>query len=247
MFSSVLSKELKNFFSSTIFYGVVSFFFVLQGAFLFVLPDYNILDSGYAELKNFFESCPYVFCVILPALCMGLFSEERRFGTIVELVCSQISVFRIIFTKFIAASIVGTLLIFCSLVYFAVLWQFASPSGNIDTPSILCSYLGLELLMLTMCSISVVGASISKNQIISFLFSATLCLFAYFGLESLKVLFSWTSMANVFMQTSLRYHFVSMSRGVIDSRDLVYFLATISFSLLSSIFLIEKVINKGKI
>jgi len=225
---TLLIKEINSFFSSLTGYIVIIVFLIITGLFLWVFHlDFNILDFGYANIDGLFLLAPFIFLFLIPAITMRLFSDEHKTGTIEVLLTLPLSDFQIIFAKYLAALILVIFSLLPTLVYFITVYQLGLPPGNIDMGGMWGSYLGLLFLGATFVSIGLFSSSITNNQIISFIVAAFLCGFAYIGFE-LIYSFDLFGSFDLFIKTlGINEHYSSMSRGVVDTRDVIYFLSVI--------------------
>jgi len=220
--NALIKKEIQSFFSSPIAYLVIGMFLTLNGLFLFVFPGpYNILDAGFADLNGFFELAPWVFIFLVPAVCMRSFSEEIKMGTLELLLTRPISLRQVVLGKYLGTVLLILLAVVPTLLYLLTIHYLGLPKGNWDLGSTLGSYFGLIFLILSYASIGVFASSLSGNQIVSFMVAAFGCFLFYFGFDALSDLFS----TEIIGQIGLMAHFDSMARGVIDTRDLVYFVS----------------------
>ena len=225
-------KEIRSFLSSLIAYIVIITFLLAIGLFMWIFPDTNVLEQGYANLDPLFFIAPWVFIFLISAITMRSFSDEKRAGTIETLTTSPVSDLNIILGKFFAGVTLVLFSLIPTVVYYFSVKYLAYPSGNIDSGSILGSYIGLLMVGSSFVAIGLFASSLTDNQITAFIISALLCFFFYSALEmlgSLKVLgpldyaVSWLGMY---------YHYQSISRGVLDTRDALYFLSVIVFFVL---------------
>ncbi|MCS6819374.1 MAG: ABC transporter permease subunit [Chitinophagales bacterium] len=230
---AIYSKEIRLFFSGLTGTLALITFFIILGLFLWVFPDTNILDFGYANIDGLFALSPYIFMLLVPAITMRTFSEEKQYGTYEWLVTRPINEFQIIFGKYLAAVTVLAVALVPTLIYFITVFFLALPVGNIDTGGIMGSYIGLFLLGSVFAAIGLFASSVAQNQIIAFLAGAVLCfiMFQAFGyLAKLGVFFG--KYDYIVEQIGIEAHYISMSKGVLDSRDLVYFSSVITAFLL---------------
>ena len=229
---SIYFKELNAFFSSLIGYISIVVFLIATGMFVWVFPDTAILEYGYATLDPLFTIAPWVFMFLIPAICMRSFSEEFSTGTIEMLVTKPLSDERIIFGKYFAAL---TLVLFSLIptgIYYYSVYQLGLPVGNLDSGGIMGAYLGLFFLAASFVSIGLFASTISKNQIVAFVLSIFLCFVFYMAFEFISKLGIFYAGADSFLQwMGINYHYNSISRGVVDTRDLVYFLSLIALFL----------------
>lgn len=227
---SLLKKEINGFLNSLIGYVVIVVFLTTIGLFLWVFPEnqFSILDAGYANLDPLFIITPWVYMFLVPAVTMRLFSEERKSGTMELLLTKPLTELQIVLAKYLAGVILVLFSLIPTLVYFVVVWVLAVPAGNIDTGGMWGSYIGLFFLGAGFVSIGVFSSAISDNQVVAFIISLFLCFFMYIGFDSIAGLMGSGSVATTMEQFGINSHYISMSRGVIDTRDVVYFLSLIA-------------------
>lgn len=227
---AIFCKEIRSFFCSITAYSIIGFFVVAMWLALWVLPNYNIIDDGYASLYRFFSICPYLFSLLIPAITMQSFVDERRFGTLELLFAIQISRLDIFLAKFFAYfSIVFAILLLSTINYF-ILWHLSMPIGSIDTSIVIGSYFGLLLLAVVFINIGMLASLLTSKQVVALLLGAALCIFFYQGFSSLGVIASWSKYSLFISILGLKYHYEELSKGVIDSRNVLYFI-TISYGL----------------
>ncbi|MBR4230045.1 MAG: gliding motility-associated ABC transporter substrate-binding protein GldG [Bacteroidales bacterium] len=232
---TLYSKELKGFFSSLTGYLTIAVFLVLTGLMLWVLKsDFNILDYGFASLDGLFLIGPFLYLFLIPAITMRSLAEERRGGTIEMLMTRRLGDWTIVWAKFLAAWTLVLISLLPTLVaYFSVV-ALGDPVGNIDTGSVAGSYIGLLLLGGAFVAIGLLCSSLSQNQIVSFILAAVLSAAAYLGFESLHNM-GILGGADLFVKRlGMMDHYESISRGVIDSRDVIYFLSVIALFLMAT-------------
>ena len=226
---SILKKEIISYLSSLVAYVTIGVFLVVLGLFLWVVPSSSILDYGYAGLDSLFSTAPYLFLFLIPAITMRSMAEERREGTFELLLTRPLTDWQIILGKYLAGVILVLFALIPTLVYYYSVWALGNPQGNIDTGAVIGSYIGLFLLGACFTAIGLFASSISKNQIIAFTIAAFLCAFFYIGLDLIGQL---QFLQNFSLEDfGINEHYQSVSRGVLDTRDLVYFL------ILSAIFI----------
>lgn len=234
---ALFRKEINSFFSSLTGYIVIVLFLLVNSIFFWAVGN-NVLYNGYANMSIFFENAPYIFLLLVPAVTMRSFAEEKSTGTIESLVTKPISETKIILAKYFAAIVLVIFAILPTLIYYISLYYLGNPVGNIDTGSVIGSYLGLVMLASIYISIGMFASSLTENQIISLLLSILLCFAITEGFSWLGSLFK---VFNLFvMQMGVLPHYVSISRGVIDTRDLVYFLSSNIFFLLCTKMVLQK-------
>ena len=226
---AILKKEINSFFASPIGYLVVAIFLIINGLFLWLFKgEFNILDYGFADVSPFFMLAPWVFLFLIPAITMRSFSDEKKQGTIELLLTKPISNFNIVLGKSLAAFILIIIALIPTLLYVFTVYQLGNPVGNLDMGSTLGSYFGLLFLVAAYTAIGVFASTVSDNQIVAFIIAVFICLFFFIGLDSIAEFTSSTFIE----QLGMNSHFKSMSRGVLDSRDILYFLSVTLFFLL---------------
>jgi ABC-2 type transport system permease protein len=221
----ILRKELRSFLSSLIAYVVMIVFLVATGLFMWVLPDYNVFDMGYANLDTLFAMAPWVFIFLISAITMRSFSEEKKAGTIEVLTTKPLTDMQIISGKYFAGVLLVLFSLLPTLIYMYTVYQLGSPSGNIDMGATWGSYLGLFFLASAFVAIGVFASAITDNQIVSFIVSMFMC-YCFYSLFDLLANFNLLgSYDSIVASLGISAHYQSISRGVIDSRDLLYFIS----------------------
>lgn len=228
----ILSKEFNSFLNSLIAYIVIGVFLSAIGLLMWVFPETSVLDYGYADLYTLFSLGPYVFIFLIPAITMRSFAEERKGGTMELLLTKPLSDWDIILGKYFACFLLVLLALAPTIIYYFSIRALGNPPGNIDTPGVIGSYVGLSLLGGVFCAVGIFASSITPNQIVSFIFSAFLCYLLFAGFESLALLNVWSASTLIIKQLGLLYHYDALGKGLIDSRDLIYFVSVIVFMLL---------------
>jgi ABC-2 type transport system permease protein len=236
----LLKKEFSNFFSSAVGYIMVAIFLTLTGLFLWVFPgQYNILDSGYAQLNGLFSLAPFLYLFLIPAITMRLFAEEKRMGTIELIYTRPIGKLQIVGAKYLAGMLLVVVSLLPTLFYFASVYIMAEPVGNVDTGAFWGSFIGLLFLAAVYVAIGIFTSACTSNQIIAFVFAVTLSFGFYFGFDLISSLILSGTTQTVVSSFGINSHYASMSRGVIDSRDVVYFLSVIFLFLLTTRWIIR--------
>ncbi|MBN2523991.1 MAG: gliding motility-associated ABC transporter permease subunit GldF [Bacteroidales bacterium] len=230
---SLYLKEISGFFSSITGYIVVGVFLIVNGLFLWVFPgNMNVLDAGYASLDTLFFIAPWVFLFLIPAITMRSFAEEKKSGNLDLLLTRPLSELQIVMAKYLAGITVAAIALIPTLVFYVSLVILGNPTGNIDAGGTLGSYLGLFLLAGIYVSIGVFASSLTENTIVAFVLSVALCFFLYEGFNSVGYLSLTGKTGNFILNLGIDAHYKSMQRGVLDSRDLIYFLSVIVLFLL---------------
>lgn len=233
---AILKKEINAFFASPIGYLVIALFLVFNGLFLWIFPgDFNILESGFAEMSSFFVLSPWILLFLVPAVTMRSFSDEKKQGTLELLVTKPLSHLQIVLGKFFGSLILIVLALLPTLLYILTLDQLKLQTSFLDYGSIIGSYFGLLFLIAAYAAIGVFASTLSDNQIVAFISAVFLCFFFYFGFEGIS------TFSNLpIEQLGMEAHYNSMSRGVLDTRDLIYFLSISAFFIVMTQFNIQK-------
>lgn len=233
---ALLLREIKAFFGSPIGYLVIAIFLLLNGLFLWVFEgDFNILDSGFADLSPFFTLAPWILIFLIPAVTMRSFSDEKKQGTIELLFTKPLTMWEIVNGKFLGAFVLIILALLPTVIYVFVLQGLGNPPGNVDIGSTVGSYFGLLFLIAGYTAIGIFTSTLSDNQIVAFILAVFLCFVFYFGFEGLSGFAG--GLGNFVASLGMDYHFKSMSRGVLDTRDIIYF---VSIALLFLSFTVYK-------
>ena len=226
---SLYKKEIKAFFSSIIGYIIIATFLIITGLFVWVFPNfYNVFELGTADLQGLFDLARYLFLFLIPAITMRAFSEEKKTGTIELLFTKPLSDNQIIGAKFLACSTLLVIALLPTLVYVYAIWHLGDPVGNIDLGSTFGSYLGLLLLGIAFTAIGIFASSITDSQIIAFILGTVFCFFIHFGFEFIYSFEIFGTIGGFIKSIGIEHHYLAISKGVVDSRDIIYFL-TLSF------------------
>lgn len=221
---ALLLREIKSFFGLPIGYLVIAIFLLLNGLFLWVFDgDYNILNSGFADMSPFFKLSPWIFIFLIPAVTMKSFSDEKKQGTLELLFTKPLSIWEIVNGKFLGAFTLSVLALLPTLIYVWMVSYFGYPPGNIDMGSTMGSYFGLLFLAASYTAIGIFTSTLSDNQIVAFILSVFICFIFYFGFDGVADLLKQSN--SFIAQLGMDYHFKSMGRGVIDTRDVLYFVS----------------------
>ena len=237
---SICKKELHQFFSNLTGYIAIMLFLLVNGFYLYVLNDSNLFDFGYATLDAFFELSPWVMIFLVPAITMRSLSEEFRSGTFELLQTSPLTKFQIVAGKYIA--IVGVLIFVIAPTFiYIVTIKCLSAGGGIDGGGIVGSYIGLFLLASVFAAIGLCGSSFTNNAVVAFLTSAFACLLLYYGFNAISKLPVFQAKADYYIEMwGIDFHYKSVSRGLLDTRDIIYFGSLITLFLLITIKNLQK-------
>jgi ABC-2 type transport system permease protein len=239
---ALLNKEISAFLNSVTGYVVIAVFLLSIGLLMWMLPgtDFNLLESGAANLDTLFILAPWVFMFLVPAVTMRSLAEEKKSGTIELLLTRPLSDMKIVLAKYLAAVLLIVFSLLPTLVYFISVWYMAAPAGNVDTGSILGSYAGLLLLASGFAAMGVFASSLTENQVMSFILALLLCYLFYAGLDYAGSVFPDSGTGNILVELGINSHYTSLSRGVIDTRDVIYFLSLSAFFILLTRFTLER-------
>ena len=229
--SAIYFKEIRQFLNSLIAYVVIGVFLTGIGLLTWVFPETSVIDYGYAQLETLFSLGPFVFMFLIPAITMRMLAEEKKAGTLELLLTRPLSDWQIIFGKYLAAFTLVVFAVIPTIIYYYSVYQLGNPVGNLDTPGIIGSYIGLIMLGGVFTAIGLFASALSENQIVAFIIAVFFCFFMFTGISSLADIFSGQT-ALYIDEISLSYHYDAMSRGLIDTRNLIYFLSTITVVLL---------------
>lgn len=223
-------------------YVTIGVFLLVLGLFLWVFPDTSILAYGYAGLDSLFSTAPYLFMFLVPAITMRSLAEERREGTFEILLTRPLTNLQIVMGKYFAGITIVLFALAPTLVYYYSVYQLGTPQGNIDTGAVIGSYIGLFLLGAAFTAIGLFASSLSKNQVIAFTIAVFLCFFFYSGFDSLNSIFALQSLG--LSSLGITEHYASISRGVLDTRDLVYFIVLSTLFIWLTLFVIHRQLKK---
>jgi len=236
----LFKKEFSQFFASITGILAIVVFLVAMSLVVFVFPESNVFDYGYASLHPLFEMAPWVLLFLIPAITMRMLAEEYQNGTMEFLLSQPITVPGIVLGKYAAALAILLLALLPTAIYAFSLSALAEPAGNIDKAAIIASYFGLFLLGASFAAIGLFATAVSKNQIVAFMLAVFFCFIMYYALESMSKLPFLVGNADYTIQNlSLQSHYNAMSRGVIDLGDVLYFVSIIIFFLFLTINVIQ--------
>ncbi len=235
---SLFVREITSYFSSLTGYVVILLFLSFNGLVLWVFNTQifdvylNIPEVGYATLDSFFILAPWVFLFLIPAITMRMFAEEKKSRTIELLLTRPLTDMQIILAKYLSALVIVILSIIPTFIYFYSVSRLGSPPGNLDTGATWGSYFGLLFLAGIYTAIGIFFSSLTENQIISFLFALLVSVIFYKGFDYISSLEVFHGLSGTIMKFGIVEHYRSVSRGVIDTRDILYYLSVIFIFLL---------------
>ena len=228
----VCKKEFRQFFSSLTGIIALAVFLLLNGLFLFVFPDTNIFDFGYATLDKFFELSPWILTFLVPAITMRSLADEFKGGTYEILQTKPLSHAQIVTGKYWGCLLIVVLALLPTIIYAVSVQALSSGNAGLDTGGTIGSYIGLFLLAAVFTAIGIFCSSVTSNAVIAFIISAFACFILYTGFNAISRIPAFASGADYYIEIlGIDFHYRSISRGVIDSRDLIYFLSVIVFFL----------------
>jgi ABC-2 type transport system permease protein len=225
---ALLKKEINEFFSTITGYIVIFVFLLAIGLFMWVFPGQNnVFDSGYATLDSLFTLAPWIFLFLVPAVTMRMISDEKKQGTMELLLTRPITDLQIVLAKYLAALVLLIIALLPTLIYYFSVYQLGNPVGNIDSAGTIGSYIGLFFLVAIYAAIGIFTSSLTSNQIIAFILAMLLSFIFFMGFDFLSSMWIFSSIDTTVSELGINAHYKSMSRGVIDTRDIVYFLSVI--------------------
>ncbi|WP_205509388.1 gliding motility-associated ABC transporter permease subunit GldF [Longitalea arenae] len=230
---SVCKKEFRQFFSSLTGYIAIIVFLLLNGLFLFVFPDTNILDYGFATLDKFFELAPWILLLLIPAITMRSFADEFKGGTFEILQTKPLSRWQLVSGKYFGSLGVVIIALVPTIIYPISVQQLAATGGGIDLGGTIGSYIGLVFLAGVFVAIGIACSSLTNNAVVAFIAGAFLCFVLYSGFNAVSRIPALEAGADYYIEMlGIDFHYRSVSRGVVDSRDIIYFLSVILFFLI---------------
>jgi ABC-2 type transport system permease protein len=226
---AIFRKEISGFFSSLTGYLVIIVFLLVNGLFMWVFPgEWNIFDSGYAGLDTLFFLSPWVFLFLVPAVTMRMFAEENRLGTIELIYSRPISEREIIWGKYLASVSLVLLSLFPCIIYYISVYTLGETLGNMDKGGTMGAFIGLFFLASVYASVGIFASSLTDNQVIAFIIAVLICFFLFMGFDSLAYLPGLKNLDEFVLRLGINEHYKSISRGVLDIKDAVYFAAVVA-------------------
>ena len=223
---AIFRKEINGFFSSLTGYIVIIVFILVNSLFMWVFPgEWNILDSGYAGLDTLFFLSPWVFLFLVPAVTMRMIAEEKRLGTIELLYIKPVTERKIIMGKYLASVVLVLLALLPCLIFYVSVYILGETPGNLDQGGTWGAFIGLFFLAAIYAAAGIFASSITDNQVIAFIIAVLICFVLLMGFDSVAYLPGLKKIDEFVIYLSVNEHYKSMSRGVIDIRDVVYFVA----------------------
>lgn len=233
---ALYKKEISSFLNSLIGYIVIIVFLFFNGLFIWIIEgNLNVLDSGYATLESLFIIAPWLFMFLIPAITMRMISEEKRNRTLELLLTKPLTDFQIVMSKFLAGITLVIVALLPTAVYYVTLYYLGETNGNIDRGGTIGSYVGLIFLAASYVAMGLFSSSLTQNQIVSFLIGVLLCFFMFTGWESLSSFDVLGGLESIVNRIGINDHYRSLSRGLIDSRDVIYFIGFVSIFFMATI------------
>jgi ABC-2 type transport system permease protein len=223
---AIFRKEISGFFSSLTGYIVILVFLLINSLFMWVFPgEWNIFDTGYAGLDTLFFLSPWVFLFLVPAVTMKMIAEERRLGTIELIFTRPVTERGIIWGKYLASILLVLLALLPGVIYYISVYMLGDSPGNLDRGGTIGAFIGLFFLASVYASAGIFASSVTDNQVVAFILSVLICFFLFMGFDSLAYLPGLKKIDEFVITLGINEHYKSMSRGVIDIQDAVYFIA----------------------
>lgn len=236
---AIFRKEVASFFNSLIAYIVMAVFLTAIGLIVWVFPDSNILDYGYADLGSFFGLAPYVLIFLIPAITMRSLAEESRNGTLELLLTKPIRNIDLVLGKFFANWVLVVLTLLPTLIYYYSIYQLGNPVGDVDSAAVAGSYLGLLLLSGVLVAMGIWASSLNDNQIVAFILGVFLAFIWYVGFGAVSGMFGDGFGANLLSGIALDVQYQALGKGLIDSRNVIYLFSLITFFIFLTLWRVE--------
>ena len=237
---AIFRKEIGSFFNSLIAYMVMTVFLTAIGLIVWVFPESNILDYGYADMGSFFRLAPYVLIFLIPAITMRSLAEETRTGTLELLLTKPITNVDLVLGKFLANWSLVLLTLLPTLIYYYSIYQLGNPVGNIDSAAVAGSYIGLLLFSGAVVSMGLLASALNENQIVAFILGVFLAFIWYIGFGAISQLLETGIVAELLLWISLDEQYLSLGKGLVDSRNIIYLLSLTAFFLVMTLLKVER-------
>jgi ABC-2 type transport system permease protein len=227
---AIFRKEINGFFSSLTGYVVIIVFLLINSLFMWVFPgEWNIFDRGYAGIDTLFYLSPWIFLFLVPAVTMRMFADEKRSGTIELIYSRPITERGIIYGKYLASVSLVLMALLPGLIYYISVYLLGEPAGNLDKGGTWGAFIGLFFLASVYASVGLFASSITDNQVIAFIIAVMICFILFIGFDSFAYLPGLKKLDEFIIGIGINEHYKSISRGVIDLNDIVYFTAVVIF------------------
>ena len=228
----IFKKEFNGFLNSFVAYIAIAVFLTGIGLLMWVFPETSVLNYGFADLETLFSFGPYVFMFLVPAITMRMFADEKKSGTLELLFTKPLTDIQIILGKYLAGFALVIFSLIPTLMYYFTVYHLGNPPGNIDTAGVIGSYVGLILLGGVFISIGVFASSLTDNQVVSFILALFFCFIIYYGFQSIANINIWGKYSAALEELGILYHYNYMSKGLIDLRNVIYFLSLITIMIM---------------
>jgi len=226
---AILTKEIRGFFSSLTGYIVIIVFLLINSLFMWIFPgEWNIFDNGYAGLDTLFLLSPWVFLFLVPAVTMKMFAEEKRLGTIELIFSKPITERGIIWGKYLASVLLVLLALLPCLIYYISIYMLGETPGNLDSGGTWGAFIGLFFLASVYTSAGIFASSLTDNQVIAFIIAVLICFVMFMGFDSIAYLPVLKNLDEFIIRLGINEHYKSISRGVLDIRDVIYFASVVT-------------------
>jgi ABC-2 type transport system permease protein len=237
---AIFRKEIGSFFNSLIAYMVMVVFLTAIGLIVWVFPESNILDYGYADMGSFFRLAPYVLIFLIPAITMRSIAEESRTGTLELLLTKPVTNADLVIGKFLANWSLVVLTLLPTLIYYYSIYQLGNPVGNIDSAAVAGSYIGLLLFSGVLVSMGLWASALNDNQIVAFILGVFVAFIWYVGFSAVSEMLGTGLLSKVFSWVALDEQYLSLGKGLVDSRNIIYLLSLTTFFLILTLWRVEK-------
>ena len=225
---AIFKREISEFFSSLTGYMVIIVFLLINSLFMWIIPsEFNVIESGYASIDSLFLLSPWVFLFLVPAVTMKSIAEEKRLGTIELIYSKPITERQIVWGKFLASVALVLLSLLPCLLYYLSVYLLGETPGNIDKGGTFGALIGLFFLASIYASAGIFASSLTDNQAVSFILAVFICFFLYMGFDYMAYMPGLNKIDEFVINLGINEHYTSMSRGVIDIKDMVYFISTV--------------------
>lgn len=237
---AIFQKEIGSFFNSLVAYIVMAVFLTAVGLIVWVFPDSNILDYGYAELGSFFQLAPYVLLFLIPAITMRSLADEIKTGTLELLLTKPLLNRDLILGKFFANWTLVLITLLPTFIYYYSIYKLGNPEGNIDSAAVFGSYIGLMLFSGVLVSIGLWSSSLNDNQVVAFILGVFIAFIWYIGFGAISDLAGTGLVAEIFSWAALDRQYLSLGKGLVDSRNVIYLLSLMAFFLFLTYIQVQK-------
>ncbi|NNJ88307.1 MAG: gliding motility-associated ABC transporter permease subunit GldF [Eudoraea sp.] len=233
---AIFKREITAFFTTVTGILALGLFLVVNGLLLWVFKGpFNVLDYGFADLSAFFMLSPFIFLFLIPALSMKSFSEEKKLGTLELLLMKPISPWELVLGKFLGIMVLAIIALVPTLVYVWTISALGSEAGNFDSGLVTAAYFGMILLLSAYTAIGLFASTLSENQIVAFLVAIIIALFMYSGFQAISGVLLGGGISLFIENLGMQSHYERMGRGIIDTRDVIYFISLAVFFLFLSV------------